>query len=120
MQSMKICSRLGTLSLLLSWSLVPESPPQLDIASLSTEEELAKFLKLPLQKESPLVYWSTSKDFPHLKSAAKRAFTASGSTADIERVFNFCGNILSERRERTTDENFENLIMCKINSFMVD
>ncbi|OQV25736.1 putative Glycoprotein 3-alpha-L-fucosyltransferase A [Hypsibius exemplaris] len=46
---------------------------------------------------------------------AIRAFSAPGSTADIERTFNLSDIILSERRQRVTDANFEDLLLCRVN-----
>ena len=40
-------------------------------------------------------------------------FTAPGSTAGIERAFNFCDISLFEKRQRTTDENSEQMILSR-------
>ncbi|OWA50466.1 hypothetical protein BV898_14980 [Hypsibius exemplaris] len=85
------------------------------IFSLSYREELKQYIDLPAVGISPISYWKNCVKFPRLKSAVIRASTAPGSTADIERTFNLCGIILSERRQRTSDAYFENLLMCRVN-----
>ena len=35
--------------------------------------------------------------------------------AGIERTFNLCGILLSEKRQRTTDEHFEQMILYRVN-----
>ncbi len=82
------------------------------VSSLSYREELKQYIDLPAVGTSPISYWKNCVKFPRLKSAAIRAFTA---PADIRRTFNLCGIILSERRQRTTDANFENFLMCRVN-----
>ena len=37
----------------------------------------------------------------------------------FERFFTLCGIVLSDCREGTTNANFENLIMCKLNRFLI-
>ena len=50
-----------------------------------------------------------------VRQAARKIFTAPSSTAGIERTFNLCGILFFEKRQRTTDENFEQMILSKVN-----
>ena len=50
-----------------------------------------------------------------VRQAARKVFTAPGLTAGIERAFNLCNISLFEKRQRTTDENFEQMILLKVN-----
>ena len=45
----------------------------------------------------------------------KQTLFAPESTAGIERIFSVAGYILSERRNRTSDENFENQLFANVN-----
>ena len=41
---------------------------------------------------------------------------APGSTAAVERIFSIAGYILSQRRTRITDDNFQNQLFANVNS----
>ena len=45
----------------------------------------------------------------------KQTLFAPGSTAGVEGIFSVAGYILSERRNRTSDENFENQLFANVN-----
>ena len=64
----------------------------------------------------PLEFWRNHRQsFPCLFEIVKQTLFAPGSTAGIERIFNVAGYILSERRNRTSDENFENQLFANVN-----
>ena len=44
----------------------------------------------------------------------KQTLFAPGSTTGIERIFSVAGYILSERRTRISDENFENQLFASV------
>ena len=52
---------------------------------------------------------------PRLFEIVKQTLFAPESTAGIERFFSVAGYILSERRNRTSDENFENQLFANVN-----
>ena len=57
----------------------------------------------------------TSRDFLALRSL-QNSFCAPGKTAAAERIFSFAGYILSQRRTRITDDNFQNQLFANVNS----
>ena len=66
--------------------------------------------------DDPLEFWRNHKQaFPRLFEIVKQTLFAPGSTAGIERIFSVAGYILSERRTRTSDENFENQLFANVN-----
>ena len=56
-----------------------------------------------------------NKNFPRLFEIMKQTLVAPGSTTGIVRIFSVAGFILSERRTRTSDENFENQLFANVN-----
>ena len=64
----------------------------------------------------PLEFWKVNCDkFPRLCLVAKQVFCAPDSTAAVERIFSIAGYILSQRRTRLTDSNFENQLFANVN-----
>ena len=64
----------------------------------------------------PLEFWRNHRQsFPRLFEIVKQTLFALGSTAFIERMFSVAGYILSERRNRTSDEKFENQLFANVN-----
>ena len=62
------------------------------------------------------VFWKTHKEeFPRLFVIAQQIFAAPASAAAVERIFGIVGYILSSRRLRTSDFNFENLLFANLN-----
>ena len=69
----------------------------------------------------PLEFWQTHKQiFPRLFEFVKQTLFAPGSTAGIERIFSVTGYILSDRRTRTSDDNFENQLFANVNLDLPD
>ena len=63
-----------------------------------------------------LEFWRTYKQsFPRLFEIEKQTLFAPGSTTGIERIFSVAGYILSDRRTRTSDDNFENQLFAYVN-----
>ena len=52
---------------------------------------------------------------PRLVVIAKQTFSAPGRTAAVERIFSIAGYILSQRRTRITDDNFQNQLLVNVN-----
>lgn len=66
--------------------------------------------------DDPLKFWRTHKQsFSHLFEIVKQTLFAPGSMAGIERIFSVAGYILSDRRTRTSDDNFENQLFANVN-----
>ncbi|XP_055353304.1 E3 SUMO-protein ligase ZBED1-like [Paramacrobiotus metropolitanus] len=65
---------------------------------------------------NPLVYWKSKADkYKRLSRIAQQILCAPATTAGVERIFSVAGYLLSERRLRTTDYNFETLLFCSLN-----
>ena len=58
---------------------------------------------------------SGSQSFPRLFESVKQTLFAPESTVGIKRIFSMAGYILSERRNRTSDENFKNQLFANVN-----
>ena len=82
----------------------------------SAQTELGKYLVNADSANDPTVFWKTHKEeFPRLFVIAQQIFVAPASTAAVERIFSIAGYILSPRRLRTSDFNFENLLFANLN-----
>ena len=57
----------------------------------------------------------TSRDVLALRSLQNK-LCAPGNTAAVGRIFSIAGYILSQRRTRITDDNFQNQLFAKVNS----
>ena len=85
----------------------PESP----VAS-----ELENYLDFRDVAADPLEFWwNHRQSFPRLFEIVKQTLFAPESTAGIERIFSVADYILSERRNRTSDENFESQLFANVN-----
>ena len=63
-----------------------------------------------------LNFWRVNGNkFSRLCVTAKQVFCAPGSAAAVERIFSIAGYILSQRRNRLTDNNFENQLFANVN-----
>ena len=77
--------------------------------------ELENYLDCRDVAADPLEFWRNHRQsFPRLFEVAKQTLFAPGSTGDIERIFSVAGYILSERRSRISDENFENQLFANV------
>ena len=71
--------------------------------------------------DDPLLFWKKhSTHFPRLSILAKQIFCAPASTAGVERLFSVAGHILSPRKMRLTDANFEHQLFANVNFEMYD
>ena len=78
--------------------------------------ELENYLDCRDVAANPLELWRNHRQsFPRLFEIVKQTLFAPESTAGIERIFSVAGYILSERRNRTSDENFENQLFANMN-----
>ena len=57
----------------------------------------------------------TRRDFLALRSLQNK-LCAPGRTAAVERIFSIAGYILSQRRTRITDDNFQNQLFANVKS----
>ena len=82
----------------------------------SSSAELENYLDTADFNGDTLEFWKVNCDkFPRLGLVAKQVFCAPGSTAAVERIFSIAGYILSQRRTRLTDSNFENPLFANVN-----
>lgn len=84
------------------------------IASTSfvIEPELRQYLDLPLIKidENVLEVWETYKSvFPNLFKLAQKYFSSVASSVPSERLFSKAGNILTEKRNRISENRLSKL-----------
>ena len=80
---------------------------------MSAKEELQSYLDLPPSACSPLKFWHDNrKQFKLLCKVSRPILFAPASQAPVERLFSISGHILSQRRLRTTDKNFENILFA--------
>lgn len=63
-----------------------------------------------------LNFWKCYQNkFPELAQLAKKFLGVQASSASVERMFNFAGHILSNKRRRSSIKLFENLVFLKLN-----
>ena len=88
---------------------------------MSAEAELYSYLDLALSACSPLKFWhDNQKQFKLLYKVSRQILCAPASQAPVERLFSIFGHILSQRRLRTTDKNFENILFANVNYEVFD
>ena len=93
-----------------------EETMQVDKPKSSVASELENYLDCRDVAADPLEFWRNHRQsFPRLFEIVKQTLFALGSTAFIERIFSVAGYILSERRNRTSDEKFENQLFANVN-----
>ena len=89
--------------------------------TMSAEAELQSFLDLTPSTCNHLKSWHDSrKQFKLLYKVSRQILCAPASQAPIERLFSIFGHILSQRRLRTTDKNFENFLFAYVNYEVFD
>ena len=85
-------------------------------ARQSSSAELENYLDCEVSTSDPLQFWRENQSrFPRLYQIARQTFCAPGSTAAVERIFSIAGYILSQRRTRLTDNNFQNQLLANVN-----
>ena len=93
-----------------------EETMQVDKPKSSVASELENYLDCRDVAADTLEFWRNHpQSFPRLFEIVKQTLFAPESTAGIERIFNVAGYILSEQRNRTSDENFENRLFANGN-----
>lgn len=62
-----------------------------------------------------LDFWKCYQhQFPELSKLAKKYLGVQASSASVERMFNFAGHILSNKRRRSSVKLFENLVLFRL------
>ena len=90
---------------------MPVDKPKISVAS-----ELENSLDCKDVAADSLEFWRNPRQsFLRLFEIVKQTLFAPESTASIERIFSVAGYILSERRNRTSDEKFENQLFANVN-----
>ena len=79
------------------------------------------YLDLPLAAYTPLKFWHDNcKQFQWLYKVSRQILCAPASQAPVERLFSISGHILNQRRLRTNDRNFENVLFANVNYNVFD
>ena len=79
------------------------------------------YLDLPPAAYTPLKFWHDNrKQFQRLYKVSRQILCAPASQAPVERLFSISGHILSQRRLRTNDRNFENVLFANVNYDVFD
>ena len=82
----------------------------------SVASELENYLDCRDVAADLLGFWRNHRQsFPRLFEIVKQTLFAPESTAGIERIFSVAGYILSERRNRTSDEYSEKQLFANVN-----
>ena len=98
-----------------------ELPSQAASSSKSVEAQLQSYLDLAPTSHNPLKFWhEIRKQFKRLYKVSRQILCAPASQAPVERLFSICGHILSQRRLRTSDKNFENILFANVNFEVFD
>ena len=96
-----------------------ELPPQAASSSKSVEAELQSYLAPT--SHNPLKFWHENrKQFKRLYKVSRQILCAPASQPPVERLFSISGHILSQRRLRTSDKNFENILFANVNFEVFD
>ena len=78
--------------------------------------DLENYLDCENSSSDPMQFWRENQSrLPRLAVIAKQTFCAPGSTAAVERIFSIAGYILSQRRTRINDDNFQNQLFANVN-----
>ena len=98
-----------------------ELPPHAASSSKSVEAELQSYLDLAPTSHNPLKFWHENrKQFKRLYKVSRQILCAPASQPPVERLFSISGHILSQRRLRTSDKNFENILFANVNFEVFD
>lgn len=91
------------------------------VSSRSVEAELQAYLDLPPTACNPLTFWHDHRtQFERLYRVSRQILCAPASQGAVERLFSIAGYILSQRRLRTNDRNFENILFANVNFDIFD
>ena len=78
---------------------------------------MGALLDCETSSSDPMQFWRENQSrLPRLAVIAKQTFCAPRRTAAVERIFSIAGYILSQRRTRITDDNFQNQLFANVNS----
>lgn len=81
--------------------------------TLSLEQEISNFLN-----KSPTKNLDSLTETPTIKKVFVKFNTPLPSSAAVERVFSVGSAVLTKKRGKMTDENFENVLMLKCNKHL--
>lgn len=86
-----------------------------DVETQGCETELQLYIDSQ-KSDDVLGFWERKKSvFPRLYAITRKVFCVPATTAGVERLFSIAGYILSSRRLRLTDRNFEDQIFAHCN-----
>ena len=84
-------------------------------SSVSVDAELQSYFEFPSTACNPVKLWNDSrKQYERLYKVSRQTFCAPASQAPVERLFSISAHILSQRRLRTSDKNFENILFANV------
>ena len=86
-------------------------PPQQNVED-AVRKECCTFLSLPSNENVK----EGLKNFPFILKAFIKYSTPLPSSAPVERLFNYAGMVLSPKRRKLTDKNFEQATLLKVNN----
>ena len=90
-------------------------------SSVSVDAELQSYFEFPSTACNPVKLWNDSrKQYERLYKVSRQTFCAPASQAPVERLFSISAHILSQRRLRTSDKNFENILFANVNFKVFD
>ena len=82
--------------------------------SVLVDAELQSYYDFPPTACNSVKFWNdNSKQYERLYKVSRQIFCAPTSQAPVERLFSISCHILSQRRLRTNDKNFENILFCQ-------
>lgn len=84
----------------------------------SIQSEFLEYTLEPLSNDDsdPLQYWKQRENkFPNLAKLARKYLTICASSAPVERLFSVAGKFYTNSRTQLKADNFENLILIKMN-----
>ena len=89
-------------------------------SSVSVHAELQSYLDFPPTASNPVKFWNDNRKQYKRLYKVSRQICAPANQAPVERLFSISGHILSQRRLRTSDKNFENILFAKVNFEVFD
>ncbi|MBL4844068.1 MAG: hAT transposon family protein [Planctomycetes bacterium] len=107
----------------LRWQIYHESAEEPQRAHpLSAEmEEYDRLSKAHVMTEDPADFWRARKEtLPLMYQLAMHCLSHACSSADAERAFSLCGNTMTKKRARLSDQSLTNLVIIGSNRAIVD